>query len=176
MNKKRTFSILLIFLIGIFFACKPEFKQEIFIKSSEIGIYYDSFLEKTVILKSGKHNIPRGILPNIYPTEPTNIKRNVEIITKDEKPISYGINYWYSINPKNITEFRAKFGNDYLEMLVLSRIYSEMRKSFRELDSVNIKIAEIEKGIESKLNNDIEFSEFINTKSIKFGKAKPDKK
>jgi translation elongation factor EF-1beta len=176
MNKKTRFSILLILLIGLFFACKPELKNEIFIKSFEIGIYYDSFSEKTVVLNSGKHNIPSGIFPNIYPIEQTNIKRNVQILTKDEKPISYGVNYWYSVNPKNITEFRAKVGNDYVERYVLPKIYSEMRKSFRELDSMNIEIPEIEKEIESKLNNDIKFSEFIKTKSIKFGKTKPNKK
>jgi translation elongation factor EF-1beta len=176
MNKKRTFSILLIFLIGLFFACKPEFKKEVFIKSSEIGIYYDSFLKKTVVLNSGKHNIPNGILPNIYPIEPTNIKRNVQILTKDEKPISYGVNYWYSVNPKTITEFNAEIGNDYVDISILPKIFSEMRKSFRELDSVNIEISEIEKQIESKLNKDIKFSEFIKTESIKFGKTEPNKK
>ena len=176
MNKKTTFPILLILLIGLIFACKPELKKEIFIKSSEIGIYYDSFLKETVILNSGKHNIPSGILPNIYPIELTNIKRNVQILTKDEKPISYGINYWYSVNPKTIREFNAEVGIDYVERFVLSKIYSEMRKSFRELDSVNIGIPEIEKEIESKLNNDVKFSEFIKTESIKFGKTEPNKK
>jgi hypothetical protein len=145
MNKKRTLPILLILLIGLFFGCKPELKKEIFIKSSEIGIYYDFALKKTVVLNSGKHNVPSRILPNIYPIEQTNIKRNVQILTKDKKPISYGINYWYSVNPKTITEFNAEVGIDYVERIVLPKIYSEMRKSFRELDSVNIGIPEIEK-------------------------------
>jgi len=176
MNKKTTFPILLILLIGLFFACKPEFKKEIFIKSTEIGVYYDSFLKETVVLNYGKHNIPNGIFPNIYPVEQSNIERNVQILTKDEKPISYGINYWYSVNPKTITEFNTEVGIDYVERFVLPKIYSEMRKSFRELDSVNIGILEIEKEIESKLNNDIKFSEFIKTESIKFGKTDPNKK
>ncbi len=176
MNKKTTFPILLILLIGLIFACKPELKKEIFIKSTEIGIYYDSFLKETVVLNSGKHNIPNEIFPNIYPIEQMNIKRNVQILTKDEKPISYGINYWYSVNPKTITEFNAEVGNDYEKMFVLPQIYAEMRNSFREIDSVNIKIPELEKEIKYKLNNDIKFSEFIKTESIKFGKTEPNKK
>ena len=176
MNKKPKLSIITIVLIGLIFGCKTESKKEIFIKSSEIGVYYDSFLKETVILGSGKHNIPSGVLPNIYPIEQTNIKRNVQILTKDEKAISYGINYWYSVNPKTITEFNAKVGIDYVERFVLPKIYSEMRKSFGKMDSVNIEIPEIEKEIESKLNNDIKFSEFIRTESIKFGRTEANKK
>lgn len=176
MSNKSKLTIITILLIGLIFGCKTESKKEVFIKSSEIGIYYDSFLKKTVVLDSGKHNIPSGVSPNIYPVEQTNIKRNVQILTKDEKPIPYGINYWYSLNPKTITEFNAEVGIDYVERFVLPKIYSEMLKSFGELDSVNIEIPEIEKEIESKLNNDIKFSEFIKTESIKFGKTEPNEK
>ena len=52
-------------------------------------------------------------------------------------------------------------------MFVLPRIYAVMRSSFRELDSANIKILELEKEIKYKLNNDIKFPEFLKTELYK---------
>ena len=52
-------------------------------------------------------------------------------------------------------------------MFVLPGIYAVMRSSFRELDSANIKILELEKEIKYKLNNDIKFPEFLKTELYK---------
>jgi hypothetical protein len=153
-----------------FISCQSEPKKETFIKSSEIGIYYDAYLKKTVILETGKHNIPNGIWLNIYPIVDTLIKRNVQVLTKDGKPVTYRIDFWYSVNSKTIKEFNMEIGNTYIDIFVLPKVYSEIRKSFSKYDSLDIKIPEIEKEIETELNNDVNFAKFIKTKSFKFGK------
>jgi hypothetical protein len=58
-----------------------------------------------------------------------------------------------------------KIGNQYVEHLIIPKLYSKTRVVFPKYDY--IKIYEIEKEIETELKNDIEFSKYINTKSFK---------
>lgn len=83
MKKSKTpVTLFILFLVVLSFSCEKFLKREIFIKASEIGIYYDPYLNEPVILNSGKHHVPSGISPNIYPIPDTIVERNVRITKK----------------------------------------------------------------------------------------------
>lgn len=89
--------------------------------------------------------------------------------------ITYGASFWYSLNPRTIEEFNFKVGNEYIERYILPNLYSTMRNTFIQHDSLNIKLVEIEKEIKSKLELDVEFKEFIQINYIQLGEIKKNK-
>jgi hypothetical protein len=84
-------------LLIIIISCQTLLKEDIYIEPSEIGIYYDSDIDKTIVLKTGKHKIPKRISLNIYPIDDNQIKQNLEIITKDKKGKVYGLNLLWNL-------------------------------------------------------------------------------
>lgn len=167
MNKQRNFSVVLIFLMVLFFSCKLIPEKEILIKPSEIGIYADYSTEEMVILSSGKHNIPRNASLYTYSLEGVNIKDNILVLTKDGKEILCRVDYWYNLNSKAIRKLHVEVGYSFKERLILSKIRAVMRKICSEYDFVDIELSEMEKAFISELKSDKEFSEFVKTKSFK---------
>ena len=121
-RKLIRYTLLISFLVLIY-ACQKVFQKEIYIKPSEIGVYYNQSLKKPMVLKSGKHFISRKSVVNIYPIGTKIVKRNLEILTKDKKGITCSFDYNYSLNPKKIIELNKKKGPNYY--IYLSIILSD---------------------------------------------------
>ena len=153
-------------LSTIIYSCQTNFEKEIFIKSNEIGTYYNSLKKERYVLTSGKHVIPTNVTPNIYPIDYIEISRNLQITTKDNQSVTYKIDYWYKMNPNEINEFDMKIGPYYVDRFLLPKIYDVTRKSFLNIDYENIDLKEIEKIIIMNLKNDNDFTKFIGSKVI----------
>ena len=165
MNNKNNF-FLLLFLIFLY-SCNSVLKDDVEVKSSEIVIYYNGLQEQLVILNTGKHKVPKGILLYTYSVKDTILKRKVQVHTKDEEIKTYGFDFLYSLKPEEIEEFHIRNGHKTVEDYILPFVYSKTRNSFSKYDFEEIEISEIESEIENELKNDTIFSQFINTKSFK---------
>jgi len=167
MNKQRIFSVVSIFLTILFFSCELISGKEIFIKPSEIGVYYNNSKEELVVLNSGKHNIPISDALYVYSLEDINIEENIVVLTKDGKQIKCKVNFKYSLNSKTIRKLHLEVGDNFNERLVLPEIRLGMRKLCGAYDNADIEPSEIKKTMISRLKNDLEFSKLIRIKSFK---------
>jgi hypothetical protein len=164
-------NIFLLFFLLFLYSCNFVLKDEVEVKSSEIVIYYNGLEQELVILDSGKHKIPKGVLLYSYSVKDTLFQKNLQIQTKDGETKAYGVDYWYSIKPEKIEEFHKRNGNKTVEDYILPFVFSKTRNSFINYDFEEIEISEIESEIENELKNDTIYSQFIKTKSFKLGKT-----
>ncbi|MFK7750454.1 MAG: SPFH domain-containing protein [Kordia sp.] len=167
MNKKKIVPILSAFLMLLCISCDLKSKKEVFIKPSEIGVYYDKSEAKISVLNSGKQQIPNNVILYLYSLEAENIKDVISLVTKDGESIVCNVSYWFSLKTKNIARLHLEVGEDFKERIVFPKIRSALRTSFNNYNLVDVKPSELEKVITSELRNDTKFSEYIKTKSFK---------
>jgi hypothetical protein len=175
MNKKKIYLVVSACMVLLFFSCKLIMEKEVFIKPSEVGVYYDESADKMTVLNAGKHAISKNVPLYIYSLQAKNVKENSLVLTKDGKQITCNVNYWYSLNAKTILKLHLEIGEDFNDRLIRPKIVQEMRTSFGKYVTEDIKVANIEKAIRATLKNDKEFSKFIRTKSFKL-KIESEKK
>ncbi len=165
-EKNKIVSLVSLFLILSLSACDFLSKEQVFVNLGEIGVYYDDSTEKLVVLNSGNHNISKKASLYIYSLKVENINERILVVSKDGKELRIEVNYWFSLNPKMILKLHREVGENFVDRIIKPTIRKNLREVCGKYSFDLIKSDQLEAEMMLKLQNDVEFSNLITTKSF----------
>jgi hypothetical protein len=164
---KRQWIFLLLLFAATFNSC-GKLKKDIIIKSSEVGVYFNSQDKELKVLTSGMHKVPLRDHVLRYPTKTLTFAYNAEVLTKDEKSVVFAVSMDFKLkkNEEGLKQFHQEIGPSFEQRIVMPAVSNALRTTLGVINSQEIQSDSIEKQMIEKLNQPALLGSYFQVESL----------